>query len=209
MRFCRLLFSCGLLLGTLGASAADAQVAIGELSGPGNQAETVRSRLAARLQSDGFEVVLGSAGDRVPVKEVVLTLPAPEASPLLEPLSGDAGRRLASLRYNPLAVVPLVASDRGTLRQVGTGFKVTEEDDYATRGVTAHEALFDRRGLFTAFLGGMGREAVCDRDVPIVTRRGDGDAVRSVEIRGMEPDVDRLFFYHLAAVEAHQRDDIR
>ncbi|MAQ18140.1 MAG: hypothetical protein CMN30_25505 [Sandaracinus sp.] len=57
MRFCRLLFSCGLLLGTLGASAADAQVAIGELSGPGNQAETVRSRLAARLQSDGFEVV--------------------------------------------------------------------------------------------------------------------------------------------------------
>ncbi len=131
----------------------------------------------------GFEVVHGGVGDRVPVEEVVLTLPAPEASPLIEPLSRDAGRRLASLRYNPLAVVPLVASDRGALRQMGTGFKVTEEDGYATRGVTAHEALFDRRGLFTAFLGGMGREAVCDRsdDEILETARADFQRITGTE----------------------------
>ncbi|MSR22008.1 MAG: protoporphyrinogen oxidase [Gemmatimonadetes bacterium] len=118
-----------------------------------------------RRPPGGFDLVAGN--QRVAVDEVVLTLPAPEAAPLVRSISPDAGDRLAALRYNPLAVVPLVAADDtglgAGLRRMGSGFKVTLEDDFATRGVTAHEALFDRKGLFTAFLGGMGREEVLDR----------------------------------------------
>jgi oxygen-dependent protoporphyrinogen oxidase len=40
---------------------------------------------------------------------------------------------------------------------------MTLNSSMATRGVTSHEALFGRQGLFSAFLGGMGGEAVLDR----------------------------------------------
>ena len=39
---------------------------------------------------------------------------------------------------------------------------MTLDDRSATRGVTSHDALFGRSGLFTAFLGGMGSEALFD-----------------------------------------------
>jgi oxygen-dependent protoporphyrinogen oxidase len=65
---------------------------------------------------------------------------------------------------------------------MGSGFKVTAEDNFATRGVTAHEALFDRRRLYTAFLGGMGREDVCSwTDVRVLeTARNDFQRITGV-----------------------------
>ncbi len=100
------------------------------------------------------------------VDQVVLTLPAPKAAEALSSSAPEVAKRLASLHYNPLAVVPLVVGPGSEGPMTGSGFKMTLNDRTPTRGVTAHETLFDRRGLFTAFLGGMGAEGLVDREDP-------------------------------------------
>lgn len=98
------------------------------------------------------------------VRQVVLTLPAPEAARVLHSLAPDAADRLSRLRYNPLAVVHLSLPEGSPLPQMGSGFKTTLRDPRLTRGVTSHHGLFGedsgRSHLYTAFLGGMGREEV-------------------------------------------------
>lgn len=118
-------------------------------------------RIGAPVQSmsagsGGYRLAWGA--EQVEVEQVVLALPAGGASGLLRDRAAEAALRLAELRYNPLAVVPLVVPAGRATPEVGSGFKMTLDDPRATRGVTAHGALFDRRGLFTAFLGGRGRE---------------------------------------------------
>lgn len=127
--------------------------------------------------SEGFEVVTQEAV--TPVRSVVLTLPAPPASPLLREVAPEAAETLGRLRYNPLAVVPLVVDASAAIPQVGTGFKMTLESRMATRGVTSHDALFHRPGLFSSFLGGMGQEAFVDRpdDEILATAREEFEAV--------------------------------
>jgi oxygen-dependent protoporphyrinogen oxidase len=151
------------------------------------RAHAERVRLGARVaeiraRSAGeFEVV---AGNRTEVVEALaLTLEAPEAARLIAPLSTELGRRLAALRYNPLAVVPLVAPGETPVPPMGSGVKVTLEDRLATRGVTAHETLFGRKGLFTAFLGGMGREEVVARsdDEIMETARRDLERMTGID----------------------------
>jgi len=104
----------------------------------------------------GFRLI--TAADEIQVDQVVLTLPAPAVAEILENLVPETAERIGSLRYNPLVVIPLVVPEGVPVPEVGSGFKETLESSALTRGVTAHGALFDRRGLFSAFLGGMGRE---------------------------------------------------
>jgi len=129
----------------------------------------------------GFRLV--TATDEVQVDQVVLTLPAPSVAGILETLAPEAAARIGSLRYNPLVVIPLVVPEGVEVPEVGSGFKETLESSALTRGVTAHGALFDRRGLFSAFLGGMGREELLNRpdDALMAVARDEFRAVTGVD----------------------------
>ena len=117
------------------------------------------------VDGGGFELV--SERERVNVNRVVLALPAPAAANVVWATAPDVAQTLGRLRYNPLAVVPLVvplgATGGKPTPKVGSGYKLTLDQKADTRGVTSHDALFARAGLFTAFLGGMGYEEVVDR----------------------------------------------
>jgi len=86
----------------------------------------------------------------VAADRVVLTTPAPAAAALLAliaPAASDAFRKLV---YNPLAVVHLYAETD----LVGLGFQVSLAERRVTRGVTFNDSIFDRKGVYTAYLGG-------------------------------------------------------
>lgn len=108
---------------------------------------------------DGGWTIAVPDGD-VAVDAVVLTAPAPVVADLLAPIAPDASTRIAQLAYNPLAVVHLHA-DTG-LR--GLGYQIALSEDLATRGVTWNDALFDRDGVYTAYLGGAKRPEVVEWD---------------------------------------------
>lgn len=99
---------------------------------------------------EGFVVELGE-GEPVEAGAVVLTLPAPGAARVLESVAPDAARRLAGLTYNSLAVVHL----RSECPLRGFGYQVAFGEELATRGVTWNASIFDRNGVYTAYLGGM------------------------------------------------------
>lgn len=108
---------------------------------------------------DGFTVMV-RGGAPVEASRVVVTVPADEAARLLAGQGGDAIEALGRLRYNPLAVVHL-ESEPG-LR--GYGYQISlAEEGFATRGATWNASLFGRRGVHTAYLGGMGREEDVER----------------------------------------------
>lgn len=105
----------------------------------------------------GWEVVAGD--DAVRARSVVLTAPADAVAAILPPSARNAARRLASLRYNPLAVVHLHADADG-LR--GFGYQVAFGEPLETRGVTWNASIFGRDGVFTAYLGGMMNPGLVD-----------------------------------------------
>ncbi|MEX2399839.1 MAG: protoporphyrinogen oxidase [Rhodothermales bacterium] len=119
--------------------------------------ERVRAHAAVRaIFRDGpyFRVVTDE--DEVLADRVVLSCPAAPAARATVSLDADLSNRLADLRYNTFAVVHLESN--ATFK--GTGYQFALETGYATRGVTANGALFDRPGLFTAFLGGATHQGV-------------------------------------------------
>ncbi|CAN5714025.1 protoporphyrinogen oxidase [soil metagenome] len=89
---------------------------------------------------------------------VVITTPAPVAAALLEGVADDAAARIATLNYNPLAVVHLHAD----ARLHGLGYQVSLAEPLVTRGVTWNDALFGRTGVYTAYLGGAANAWVAD-----------------------------------------------
>lgn len=95
----------------------------------------------------------------VAVRQVVLTVPASRAAVLLGEVAPEAADRLAKLRYNPLAVVPM----EGELPGGGSGFKVALDEPLALRGVTSRKGLGGEEAIVTAYLGGMGRETLLAR----------------------------------------------
>lgn len=119
----------------------------------------LRTRVSRVASRGRCFLVLPEEGRAVRAPHVVLTVRAGEASRLLEE-AAPAARALSRLRYNPLAVVHLASS----LERSGYGYQVSlDEEGFATRGVTWNASLFGREGLFTAYLGGMGREEDVDR----------------------------------------------
>lgn len=110
-------------------------------------------------EGDGFAAAV-EGGGTVRARRVVLTVPAPEAARLLAGTAGAGIEALGRLRYNPLAVVHL----QSPLERRGYGYQISfGEDGFATRGVTWNASLFGRRGVYTAYLGGMGREEDLER----------------------------------------------
>ncbi len=93
------------------------------------------------------------------VDRVVLTTPAWITADLLDGLQAATVNGLAELRYNPLAIVHLSAD----LDVHGFGYQVRRDEPRETLGVTWNDALFDREGVYTAFLGGMWDPGVIDR----------------------------------------------
>lgn len=105
---------------------------------------------------DGGGFLVRTGEEEVPVRELVVTVPADPAARLLKPVAPEAGRRIRELRYNPLAVIPM----EGVLPTGGTGFKVSMDEPLALRGVTSRMGLGGERPILTAYLGGMGRETL-------------------------------------------------
>jgi oxygen-dependent protoporphyrinogen oxidase len=108
--------------------------------------ETAVRRITGRRGSFALETRTG----QVEAEVVVVTAPAGAAAQMLQEVAPDAASRIATLRYNPLAVVHLLA-DSGLH---GLGYQVSFAEDLATRGVTFNDSLFGRRGVHTAYLGG-------------------------------------------------------
>ncbi len=131
--------------------------------------------VATLVKSGGKGFALEVPGDRIPVRAVLLTMPAPEAARILHTVDPTLAELLGGLRYNPLGVVPLVVPGTTKPPSVGSGFKMTLDEPAATRGVTAHTTLFGRPGLFTAFLGGMGGEEVLDRPDEAIMKTAEDD----------------------------------
>ena len=98
---------------------------------------------------DGWVVSL-AGGERVEVRDLVLTVPAEGAALLLEGVAPDAAARLAALAYNRLAVVHLL----GDCELHGLGYQVAYGEPRRTRGVTWNASALGRDGVYTAFLGG-------------------------------------------------------
>ncbi len=159
----------GLRRAARGASGPVVSFAEGMGALPQALAERHRDRI--RLGEPVVEVRLRGPGgyrvaserDEVDVGALVLCVPARDAARTLETCTPEPAEALGRLRYNPLALVPLIARGGACLERAGSGFKMTLDDGSLTRGVTSHDRLFGRTGLFTAFLGGMGREARLER----------------------------------------------
>ena len=104
--------------------------------------------LALEPRGSGWRLRL--PGETLDAEHVVLTVPAPAAADLLEDPAPDAAAALRRLRYNPLGVVHLDADTP----LVGLGFQVAFTETISLRGVTYNDALFGRRNVYTAYLGG-------------------------------------------------------
>ena len=130
---------------------------------------------------DGYVVRTDGAGD-VLVDRLVVTTAAPEAAALLEGVAPDAAEQLRGLRYNPLALVHL----RSDADRPGFGYQVARDEGLRTLGVTWNASLFDRAGVFTAFLGGMTDPGVLERDDEEL---GDLAASEFSEVVGERADV--------------------
>ena len=122
-----------------------------------------------RRRTDGWEVTVDGAGMAgaaidgaaiVPVDAVVLACPSDAAAGLLGGAYPEEAARLSALRYNPLALVYL----RSETRLRGLGFQVAFGESLETRGVTWNDSLFERPGLYTAYLGGMKNPELPDWD---------------------------------------------
>ncbi len=126
---------------------------------------------AIEPRGGGWNVVLDD--ESLAAEHVVLTAPARAAAALLGQVAPEAASRIASLRYNPLAVVCLRAET--SLR--GLGFQMSLADSRPLRGVTFNHSLFgeagtssdgrgraDRTGLYTAYLGGSTHGRVVESD---------------------------------------------
>jgi protoporphyrinogen/coproporphyrinogen III oxidase len=116
-----------------------------------------RHRASIRLKTPVRGISRNASGYRVATDDetfeaehVVITTPAPASARILRDVAADAAGRIAQLNYNPLVVVHLYAET--DLR--GLGYQVSLAEPFVTRGVTWNDSLFDRKGVYTAYLGG-------------------------------------------------------
>lgn len=110
-----------------------------------------------RRAGDGY--LLETPGGTIEARHLVVTTPAPVAARLLGAVAPEAAGRIATLNYNPLAVVHLHA-EHGVPE--GLGYQVAFGEPLRTRGVTFNHSLFGRTGVYTAYLGGARHPGVVD-----------------------------------------------
>lgn len=126
-------------------------------------------RLDAPVRSitrDGAKWIVATDADHFVADDVVVATPAGAAAGLLAGAVPDAAARIARLRYNPLAVVHLLADTQ----LHGFGYQVSFGERLVTRGVTWNDSLFahsatgdaGRSGVYTAYLGGALNREVAD-----------------------------------------------
>ncbi|WP_339106079.1 protoporphyrinogen oxidase [Haloterrigena salinisoli] len=129
------------------------------------------------------EVAVTTAdGDVERFDQVVLTTPAGQTADLLREHVPRTAAALDELTYNPLALVHLVSDADAT----GFGYQVRRGEPLRTLGVSWNASLFDRDGVYTAFLGGMNDGEILDRDGAEIGRI----ATREFErVLGAEADV--------------------
>jgi oxygen-dependent protoporphyrinogen oxidase len=101
------------------------------------------------VREAGGRLALLTPHGTIECDDVVLTTPADVTAGLLRELAPTA-QRLEELTYNPLAIVHL----RADCAVRGMGFQVAFGERLETRGVTFNDSLFNRTGVYTAFLGG-------------------------------------------------------
>lgn len=99
-------------------------------------------------KTDGY--TLETDAGSIEVDQLIVTTPAAETGRLLADLAPGA-ESLDSLRYNQLALAFLDAN----LDLDGFGYQVGYNEDVRTLGVSWNASMFDRSGVYTAFLGGM------------------------------------------------------
>jgi oxygen-dependent protoporphyrinogen oxidase len=125
--------------------------------------DTPVERVTLADDGDGYDVVAsgpgGEVADRTVVDELVVTVPAPAAADLLADVPGATVQSLSRLAYNPLVLVHLQADADAE----GFGYQIRRDEPFETLGVTWNASLFDREGVYTAFLGGMDAPDVLDR----------------------------------------------
>ncbi|MDR0787477.1 MAG: protoporphyrinogen oxidase [Gemmatimonadota bacterium] len=102
------------------------------------------------LSRQGEDWLVEGPWGSVSARHLVITTPAPAAAGILAPVDASAAEAIASLRYNPLAIVHLYAQTP----LEGLGYQVSLGERLATRGVTFNASLFDRDGVYTVHLGG-------------------------------------------------------
>ncbi|MFB6220552.1 MAG: protoporphyrinogen oxidase [Halolamina sp.] len=82
---------------------------------------------------------------------VVLTTPADVSADIVENVDDESAAALREFNYNPLVLVHLHSDADAD----GFGYQVRRSESLRTLGVTWNASLFDRDGVYTAFMGGM------------------------------------------------------
>ena len=129
--------------------------------------ETPVSAVEPGEDGSGYRVRVG--GRPIEAAAVVVTVPARDAAGLLDSLAADGLATIEPLRdlsYNSLVLVHLAADVDVT----GFGYQLRRAEGFSTRGVTWNGGLFDRDGLFTAFLGGASDPGAVERDADTLAR---------------------------------------
>jgi oxygen-dependent protoporphyrinogen oxidase len=93
------------------------------------------------------------------VDHVVLTTAADVTAGIVADLDPGSADALASLNYNPLAMVYL----RSSVDARGLGYQVRRGENLHTLGVSWNASAFDRDGVYTVFLGGVDEPCLVDR----------------------------------------------
>jgi oxygen-dependent protoporphyrinogen oxidase len=110
-----------------------------------------------RQDASDVRFILTHTNGVVKAHQVVVTGNAMDTARLLRRIAPDVADSVATLRYNPLAIVHLHTSDAVPR---ALGYQISFEEDLATRGVTFNDAMFAREGIYTSYLGGAKRRRI-------------------------------------------------
>lgn len=135
------------------------------------------------IRETGGEIAVTAADGAVErFDRVVVTTPAGETAELLRECVPRTADALEELTYNPLALVHLVSDADAA----GFGYQVRRGEPLRTLGVSWNASLFDRDGVYTAFLGGMNDGEILEKERAEIGRI----AAREFEhVMGAEADV--------------------
>ena len=126
-----------------------------------------RTADGGRGGTDGEGFVLVTPDGEHAVDRVVVTTDAATAAGLLDAVGIGGIDGLGALRYNPLAIVHLDSDFSGE----GFGYQIRWDEPFETLGVTWNASLFDRKNVYTAFLGGMKSPNILDREDEALGKR--------------------------------------